>query len=314
MEVTEMNNCLSKFYLSARKQDGSHYKKTSLLSIRAALDRYLRSPPINKKFFICDTIQFNEANKALNSYLKHLASTGKIAGTVHKNPLTAEVVQKLFEAGELASAETKNPLALLQTTWFYFSLYLGKRGRQNQSLMKKSVLCLRNNWAVFLTVFRLFETLTRNQRSPFEMFIMRSFARSWDPQHSACAWGLLLGCPASPVINSVFGRLCRKTASRGREDTRVWYLETMFSQMVTYEFLLHEPLHGYFLYLVCAPPEKPTKRCEPEEGYLRCSKRFDHGSHSIIFLLFEFKSVRWCWRWETQRNAHVAYKPTRRSR
>ena len=39
MEMTEMNNCLSKFYLSARKQDGSHYKKTSLLSIRAALDR-----------------------------------------------------------------------------------------------------------------------------------------------------------------------------------------------------------------------------------------------------------------------------------
>ena len=65
---------------------------------------------------------------------------------------------------------------------------------------------------------------------------------------------------------------------------------------------------------VCAPPEKRTRRCEPKEGYLCCSKRFDHGSYSIIFLLFEFKSVRWCWRWETQRNAHVAYKPTRRSR
>ena len=58
----------------------------------------------------------------------------------------------------------------------------------------------------------------------------------------------------------------------------------MFPQMVSYEFLLHGALHGYFLYLVCAPPEKPTRRCEPEEGYLRCSKRFDHGSHSIIFL------------------------------
>ena len=39
------------------------------------------------------------------------------------------------------------------------------------------------------------------------------------------------------------------------------------------------------------PPQKPRRRCEPEEGYLRCSKRFDHRSHSIIFLLFEFKSV-----------------------
>ena len=73
---------------------------------------------------------------------------------------------------------------------------------------------------------------------------------------------------------------------------RVWYRETMFSQMVPYDFSLHGALHGYFLYLVSAPPEKPTRRCEPEEGYLRCSKRFDHGSHSIIFLLFEFKSFR----------------------
>lgn len=142
MEIKEMNNCLSKFYLSARRQDGSHYKKTSLLSIRAALDRYLRSPPLNKKFSICDGIQFNEANKALNSYLKHLASTGKIAGTIHKNPVTAEIIQKLFEAGELASAETTNPRALLQTTWFYVSLYFGKRGRENQSLMKKTMLRL----------------------------------------------------------------------------------------------------------------------------------------------------------------------------
>ena len=39
------------------------------------------------------------------------------------------------------------------------------------------------------------------------------------------------------------------------------------------------------------PCQKPRRRCEPEEGYLRCSKRFDHRSHSIIFLLFKFKSV-----------------------
>ena len=39
------------------------------------------------------------------------------------------------------------------------------------------------------------------------------------------------------------------------------------------------------------PPQKPRRRCELEEGYLRCSKRFDHRSHFIIFLLFEFKLV-----------------------
>ena len=49
--------------------------------------------------------------------------------------------------------------------------------------------------------------------------------------------------PLFPVINSVFGRRCRKVMSLGREDTRVWYRETMFSQMVSYDFLLHGLLH-----------------------------------------------------------------------
>ena len=139
MKVEEMNNCLSKFYLSARRNDGSYHKKTSLLSIRAALDRKFAFTSVRSP---CDAVQFNEGNKALNSYLKHLASSGKIAGTVPKNPLTAETVQKLFEAGELASAETRNPRLLLQTTWFYISLYFGNRGRENQSAMKQSMLRL----------------------------------------------------------------------------------------------------------------------------------------------------------------------------
>ena len=41
------------------------------------------------------------------------------------------------------------------------------------------------------------------------------------------------------IINSVFGRLCRRTVSRGREDERVWYQEMMFSQVASYNFPLH---------------------------------------------------------------------------
>ena len=46
-----------------------------------------------------------------------------------------------------------------------------------------------------------------------------------------------------------------------------------------------------FLPRLPPPPLKPRRRCEPEEGYLGCSKQFDHRSHSIIIFLFEFKSV-----------------------
>lgn len=39
IEDAELNKCLSKFYVLARKSDGSYYKKLSLFSIQAALDR-----------------------------------------------------------------------------------------------------------------------------------------------------------------------------------------------------------------------------------------------------------------------------------
>ena len=44
MEVDKQNKCLAKFYVSVRKTDGNYYKKTGLLSIRAALDQHLKAP------------------------------------------------------------------------------------------------------------------------------------------------------------------------------------------------------------------------------------------------------------------------------
>ena len=61
MEVDELNKFLANIYVSVRKTDGSYYKKTSLLSIRAALDRHLKAPPNNKKFSICDNNMFSHA-------------------------------------------------------------------------------------------------------------------------------------------------------------------------------------------------------------------------------------------------------------
>ena len=44
-----------KVYVSASRKDVNFYNpKTSLLSVRAALDHHLKSPPHNKKKFMCD--------------------------------------------------------------------------------------------------------------------------------------------------------------------------------------------------------------------------------------------------------------------
>ena len=104
MTPQQLNKCLQKFYLSARRRDGTFYNKKSLTAIRAALDRHLRSPPLNKPFSIIGDPLFTEANKTLSNYLKTLSKRGDIAPTAHKQALTKEVIEKLYDEGELVSA------------------------------------------------------------------------------------------------------------------------------------------------------------------------------------------------------------------
>ena len=142
MEKEELNKCLRKFYMSARKQDGSYYNKATLTSIRAAIDRHLRNEPNNKPFSIIGDSEFTEANKALNSLLKSLSKSGEICSTVHKPALTVEAVAKLYEVGELVDASSLDPKKLQQTAWFFITLYFGRRGRENQRQLTKSSLKL----------------------------------------------------------------------------------------------------------------------------------------------------------------------------
>lgn len=104
MEKVELVRCLEKFYLGARQKDGGFYKSSSLRSIRAGLDRYLQSPELKKSFSIITDPAFVQANKALDAFLKTLRKDGEIAGVVHKETLTREVVKKLFETGQLGPA------------------------------------------------------------------------------------------------------------------------------------------------------------------------------------------------------------------
>ena len=102
----------------------------------------------------------------------------------------------------------------------------------------------------------------------------------------------LAACRASPVIISVFGRLRRKTNTRRREDTKVWYWETMFSQVFSFDFSLHGPLHKYFLYLASAPP--PPRR---PHGFAYKPTRSSHyrtlGSSCRFTLKDDFERQFW---------------------
>ena len=57
--------------------------------------------------------------------------------------MTADQLRYLFDKGELGPASTKNPSQLQRTAWFYITFFFGKRGRENQRNLKKSMLVLR---------------------------------------------------------------------------------------------------------------------------------------------------------------------------
>ena len=106
MSKQELNDCLKSFYTSARKQDGSYYKTSSMKSIRAAIDRFLRSPPHCKQFSIIGGPPLlQKPIKFLMPSWKTLRKTGKIAGVVHKKPITKQQIQRLYECGELGPGQ-----------------------------------------------------------------------------------------------------------------------------------------------------------------------------------------------------------------
>jgi len=81
--------------------------------------------------------------QVLDAFVKDLRKTGKIAGVVHKKPITKQQIERLYECGELGPANSTNPAQPQGTVWFYLVLYFGQRGRENQRLMKSNMLVFR---------------------------------------------------------------------------------------------------------------------------------------------------------------------------
>ena len=140
MEMVELAKFLEKFYpLGARQNDGIYYKASSLKSIRS------RSRPIFAKPGAEETVQYYKWPRISPGKQSTwcVCQRWRHRWVVHKDTLTREVVEKLYETGQLGSADSKYPTQLQNTVWFYISLYFGKWGRENQRNMTKQMIVLR---------------------------------------------------------------------------------------------------------------------------------------------------------------------------
>ena len=140
MSKEDLKVFLKCLYTSARKKESTYYKSSSTKSIRAAVDRFLRSPPRNKPFSIISDPAFTEANKVLDAFVKDLRKTGKIAGVVHKKAISKEQVKKLYRPRrQFESCPVTGPGRLGST----LASFYGTRGRENQRQLTPAMLSLR---------------------------------------------------------------------------------------------------------------------------------------------------------------------------
>lgn len=128
MSFEELDINLRKFYAEARSQNGDHYSRATLLSLRNGIERYLNSPPHNIPIKIGKDPRFVLSNKVLDAQIKQLKRDGK-ENTAHKPPLADEDLQKLKTSQVLSPS---NPHSLLKNVWFHVSLYWCRRGREGQ--------------------------------------------------------------------------------------------------------------------------------------------------------------------------------------
>ncbi|XP_053701972.1 uncharacterized protein LOC128747809 [Synchiropus splendidus] len=119
---------LRSFYAEARSKSGQLYSKSSLISIRSSLNRYLNEPPYSRTLDLTKDPELRSANLTLAAVIRRLEEQG--AGpVVQKQAITRSDLRKLYES---AVFNVDTPFGLLNKVWFETCMYFCTRGRENQ--------------------------------------------------------------------------------------------------------------------------------------------------------------------------------------
>ena len=114
------------FYAEARNKSGDVYSKSTLLSFRHGIERYLNTPPLNKGLKLTSDPRFKRSNEMLNATVVSLKRQGK-EKVKHKPAIENEDLLRLKSSQVLALS---NSLSLLRSVWFHIVLFFCRRGRE----------------------------------------------------------------------------------------------------------------------------------------------------------------------------------------
>lgn len=132
-----LNVYLRQFFASIRKQDGSELKKSSLVSLKYGISKYLKD--------ICNIDIQNEAifKGCLNTFKSRVTDLKKQGkGDVqHKLEITNNDLKKLNSPDNLAFC-INTPSGLQKKVWFDIMYYLCRKGQENSRSMTKQTFAV----------------------------------------------------------------------------------------------------------------------------------------------------------------------------
>ncbi|XP_048364496.1 BTB/POZ domain-containing protein KCTD1 [Sphaerodactylus townsendi] len=128
MDKGALCRVLRSFYAEARSKSGQLYSKSSLISIRSSLNRYLNEPPYSRTLDLTKDPELRAANLTLAAVIRKLEEQG--AGpVVQKQAITRADLRKLYTCSVFSA---QSPFGLLNKVWFETCMYFCTRGRENQ--------------------------------------------------------------------------------------------------------------------------------------------------------------------------------------
>ena len=132
LDKLALGSVLAKFYVEVRRSDGEFYKRTTLNSIRAGINRHLKSEHEHIIDIIKD-VEFARANAAYKAATVQLKRLGK-GDVQHHNAIDESDIRKLY-GSEVFDHST--PVGLQYKVWFELMLFICRRGRENLRELKK---------------------------------------------------------------------------------------------------------------------------------------------------------------------------------
>ena len=120
-DAVSLNEILERYFAGARKRNGEEYEPTSLCSLQAAVDRYLRKK--GSTFSILKDREFAGSRDVLDGKGKYLRQElGKGKHPNRAQSLSPDEEEYLWQAGQLG---THTPRALSNSMWYLLSLHFG---------------------------------------------------------------------------------------------------------------------------------------------------------------------------------------------